>query len=180
MYHASVPLGLHDVSDCKFLCTITLHPGGAHGWALKFYFPQKISYADLDGSLMFAIWSMLRESSQSRSWSNRYMGKFGSVEHRALMKWFLKVLIGILQYQLYVLLVEQIDNCSIHGKRIFQLCLMPHCPIHKIVASVVVFKHLADGLEGVGNCRCLSVWHWANNDDNGVVFICNKIYLLSL
>ncbi len=42
-------------------------------------------------------------------------------------------------------------------------------------------QHVADGLEGVNNGQCHSVWNWANNDCIRVVVICSKyIFVASI
>ncbi len=72
--------------------------------------PWRISYADLDGSL-HSIWSMLGEFlAWGRSWSHGCIGKFVTVEHKPVMKWFLMVWMFFLQHWLSVIFVEQIGR----------------------------------------------------------------------
>ncbi len=79
-------------------------------WVLKLCFPWRISYADLDGS-SHAILSILWEfPAWGKSWFHGWIGKFGSIKHKPLMKWFWMFELLFPQHWLYVHLVERIVN----------------------------------------------------------------------
>ncbi len=95
------------IAGTLVLCFTVLKQGDIQSWILKLPFQCNTSYADLDGSLC-AIQSMF-------SWSNSCIGKFGSVEHKPLIKWFLKASFAISAALTIMIVDGYVDELLFNG-----------------------------------------------------------------